>query len=282
MNRFNEGKACDAILRHIEAREGCTRQDLRWPEQEGHPAPIELIRSIGDQLYAFEHTGVEPFEGQIQIEATAHFNPLRAMFPHRISSNEYYELHVACGATLGLSRTQIGAMISALHHWISVVGPTLSVAPLGLKGTAAVRQADALIPFEVKLYRHGFPNPRCGLSLVHVVDNPDNLRIRRIRRACLKKFPKLADWKALGARTVLILEGVDDQLTNPIEVAKAVLSVEKQIGNEPDEIYFVMSAFAPWWIWFIRVEARSFFDLSEPDERAWEVDPAGLLPVTAR
>jgi hypothetical protein len=114
------------------------------------------------------------------------------------------------------------------------------------------------------------------------VDNPDDLRIKRIRRACLKKFPKLAEWKALGARTVLILEGVDDQLTNPIEVANALFSVEKQIGNEPDEIYFVMSAFAPWRVWFIRVAARSFFDLSDPNERAWDVDPAGLLRLTGR
>jgi hypothetical protein len=38
-----------------------------------------------------------------------------------------------------------------------------------------------------------------------------------------KKLPKLAVWKARGARTVLILEGVDDQLTNPVDVAKSVL-----------------------------------------------------------
>ena len=60
------------------------------------------------------------------------------------------------------------------------------------------------------------------------------------------KLPKLAAWKTLGARTVLILEGIDDQLTNPVVVAKAVLVAEKQIGNEPDEIYFLFSPIVPW------------------------------------
>jgi hypothetical protein len=39
----------------------------------------------------------------------------------------------------------------------------------------------------------------------------------------------------------LILEEVDDQLTNPIDVAKSVLLAEKAVGNEPDEIYFLFS-----------------------------------------
>ena len=56
--RFNEGKACDAILRRLEAREGKTRRDVRFPEREGYSAPIELVCEIGDELYALEHTGI--------------------------------------------------------------------------------------------------------------------------------------------------------------------------------------------------------------------------------
>jgi len=86
MAKFNEGKVCDAIIRHIEAREGSQRQNLRSPEQEGHAAPVELTCSIDRQLYAFEHSGIEPFEGQIEIEAKAHFEPLRAaLSPSRTS-----------------------------------------------------------------------------------------------------------------------------------------------------------------------------------------------------
>jgi hypothetical protein len=58
---FNEGKVCDAVIRRLEAREGHRRKDLRSPEREGHVAPVELICRIGDRLFAFEHTGIEPF-----------------------------------------------------------------------------------------------------------------------------------------------------------------------------------------------------------------------------
>lgn len=75
MNPFHEGKASDAVIRHIEGRDGGTRQDLRSPEQEGDPAPVELTCFIGGRCFAFEHTGIDPFEGQIDIETHGHFRP---------------------------------------------------------------------------------------------------------------------------------------------------------------------------------------------------------------
>jgi len=54
MSTFNEGEACDAIIGHIEAREGHRRQNLRFPEKEGHNAPIELACSIRADLQSTE------------------------------------------------------------------------------------------------------------------------------------------------------------------------------------------------------------------------------------
>ena len=75
---FHEGKACDAVIRVLEAREGQSRRDIRSPEKDGDPAPIELTCRIGDRLFAFEHTGIEPFAGHIKFEAEAkrHFDPI--------------------------------------------------------------------------------------------------------------------------------------------------------------------------------------------------------------
>jgi hypothetical protein len=67
-SRFNEGKACDAVIRWIEMRENALRQQLRFPEQEQHQHPVELTWLIGNRLFAFEHTGIEPFENQIRLE----------------------------------------------------------------------------------------------------------------------------------------------------------------------------------------------------------------------
>src|SRR4029077_9541466 len=128
------------------------RQNLRSPEQEGHIAPIELTCSIGGRPFAFEHTGIEPFEGQIAIETKAHFQPLRNMFSGKIPRGEYYDLQVPAGATLALTKVQISRIISALGAWISTEGPRLQLAPIGRYLTPVVRQADAIVPFKVTLY----------------------------------------------------------------------------------------------------------------------------------
>jgi hypothetical protein len=281
MNRFNEGKACDAIIRHIETRESSTRQNLRSPEDEGDTAPIELTCSIGGRLFAFEHTCIEPFEGQIKLETQAHFQPLRGMFSGKIPQGEYYDLHVPIGVTFDLTKAQISRIISALGTWISKEGPRLKLAPMGLKGTPIERTADTVVPFKAALYRCSLPGPG-RLSIAHLVGPLDDLRTKRIQRACQQKFPKLTVWKTRGARTVLILEGVDDQLTNPIDVAKSVLLAEKAVGNEPDEIYFLFSVIEPWSVWHIRVDTRSFFHLSKPKDRAWDFDSQNLSPLTNR
>jgi hypothetical protein len=140
MNRFNEGKACDAIIRHLETREGGLRQDVRSPERAGHRAPVELTCMIGAHRFAFEHTGIEPFEGQIKLETQAHFHPLRDMFSGPIPPGEQYELQVPFGATLALPKAQINSVISALGGWIRREGPKLTLAPIGRYGTPAVRQ----------------------------------------------------------------------------------------------------------------------------------------------
>jgi hypothetical protein len=43
--RFNEGKACDAVLRRLEAREGAPRTNLRSPERRGSCRAEAPVRS---------------------------------------------------------------------------------------------------------------------------------------------------------------------------------------------------------------------------------------------
>ncbi len=70
-DRYNEGKALDAVLRFIEEREHAPREnDGRspdnlndWDEQRR----VDYVCTVGQTLYAFEHTGIEPFPNQIRL-----------------------------------------------------------------------------------------------------------------------------------------------------------------------------------------------------------------------
>jgi hypothetical protein len=98
VSRVNEGRACDAVIGRIEAREGCRRgNDGRSPEREGHAAPVEFACTIGGRLFAFEHTGLEPFPGQIQIEsevdAERWFKPIVDRFDRSLPETECWCLH---------------------------------------------------------------------------------------------------------------------------------------------------------------------------------------------
>jgi hypothetical protein len=283
MNRFNEGKACDAIIRHLEAREGRSRMDVRLPEQEGDAAPIELACFIGSQLFAVEHTGLEPFDGQIAIEVKHHLEPLRTTFVGKIPDGELYDLQIPAGATLKLNERKVREIVSVLATWIANEGSRAQLAPPGRKGIPIERVADAVIPFTVRLYRSALPGSPGLFWTTHTVDQLANSRSARIERACRAKYPKLEKWKQRRARTVLIFEENDIQLTKAADVCRSLLEVEKSLQIVvPDEVYLVTTSLLPWRVWFLRVNARSFFDLSDPNERAWEIDPAELLRVTAR
>jgi hypothetical protein len=70
--------------------------------------------------------------------------------------------------------------------------------------------------------------------------NLEEAREVRLREACAKKFPKLEAWRQKsGARTVLILEDNDLQLTNAQRVYDVLTQVETTIAGRPDEVYLV-------------------------------------------
>jgi hypothetical protein len=103
-------------------------------------APVELTCWIGGRLFAFEHTGIEPFEGQIKLESEARFKPLRDMFSGLIPKGEQYELYVPVRATLDLKKAQARSIILALSDWIRAEAPGLQLSPVGRFGTPATRQ----------------------------------------------------------------------------------------------------------------------------------------------
>ena len=107
--RYNEGKAVDAVLRHIEAHEALSRlNDGRSPDDEQDPDPkrrVDYVCTVGKQLYAFEHTGIEPFPNQIEMEVHDEklFRPVIERFDNRTTDGELWEFHHPVQASLGIS-----------------------------------------------------------------------------------------------------------------------------------------------------------------------------------
>ena len=128
---FHEGKACDAVIRVLEAREGESRRDLRSPEKDGDPAPIELTCRIGERLFAFEHTGIEPFAGHVKFEAEAprHLDPIRDMLAGKLPPSDVFELHMSAMAMQGKRKREIEQIQIALAAWIEATAPTIKAAP---------------------------------------------------------------------------------------------------------------------------------------------------------
>jgi hypothetical protein len=71
--RYNEGKALDAVLRFIEQRDNALRENNgRSPDDPKDPDPdplrrVDYVCTVGQTLYAFEHTGIGPFIDQIEF-----------------------------------------------------------------------------------------------------------------------------------------------------------------------------------------------------------------------
>ena len=284
-----EGKACDAILRQLEGRQGAIRSNLRWPEDEHHAAPVELVCNIGNQLFAVEHTSIEPFGGLIRLNNQAQhlFDPITAAIAAVVPTDEVYELAIPALAMQGKSGREVRRIQEALIAWIKQTAPSLPKRRYVDYGTPSPPINLPNVPFPVQLYRfEGIVPGFNRLQIRHAVTgDPETMREERIRQACDGKFGKLASWKKdAGARTILLLENPDIQLTNSTRVAETFLSIAKGRPDRPDETYLIDTySTGPWFLWPLLIGEKTYFDLGqERHPLAEEIDPATLVPATKR
>jgi hypothetical protein len=142
------------------------------------------------------------------------------------------------------------------------------------------------VPGDVQLDRFQSIVPPGGFQIRHSIADADLEPIReaRIRTACQKKLPKLEVWRQQeGARTVLVLEDNDIQLTNPARVFDALAALRQDFNNWPDEIYLVSTISEnPWYVHALRVGDRNYYELSAAGQCMTELDTCRLLDLTER
>jgi hypothetical protein len=288
--KYNEGKACEAIVRHLEDREGSLRSNLLRPE-EAHTAPVDLVCEIGRRLFAIEHTGIEPFDGLVKLnnQAPEQLKPIEAISAI-VPPNEVWELQVPALAFQRLRKQRnITTIQTALKNWITRVAPALAKRRYGDYRRPLVQPPGSIpdVPFEVRLYRFECP-PEVGgrMQTVHIFQGDLNAsRKQRMSRACKKKFPKLAWWKNnKNARTILLLEDADIFLTNEIIVAETYLSITAARADVPDETYLLSTCInSSWTLVPLLINGNSLFQLSgDGPLYHWRMDPETLSPLTDR
>src|SRR5271156_6766711 len=163
--RYNEGKAIDAVLRRVEARAHAFRlSDDRSPDDLNDSDPlrrVDYVCTVGNKLYAFEHTGIEPFGNQIELEVHNRklFRAIIERFDHR-RDREFWELHVPVEASAGLTGSQVNRVRDALINWIEANAASLPVTLLYDRyANPFLGENVADVPFPFSLHRGTLDSP---------------------------------------------------------------------------------------------------------------------------
>ncbi len=282
--KFNEGRCCDLVIREIERRSGGVRNQLRSPEAQGDPHPVEFVVEVGADVYAIEHTGIEPFAGHIHLTAQSHthIEPIVAALAGRLPPDDHYELQLPVGALQGLRGRALRAAQTVLADFVAAIAPSLHLAPPGRYVTPVIQHTVPGLPFSVQVHRVSRFGRQPQFSVTHVLDSSlEARREERLLEACARKFPKLAAWREkAAARTVLVLEQNDIQLTNPDLVWAAYAQAEQRFAERPDEVWLVMTVIDDlWWGVPLRIDDCNYYATAVADR--WpEYDPATLNDLT--
>ena len=265
MLRFDQDRVCEAIIRHLEAREGCARADLCMRDEgsdiAGVDERVEMTFRLGDQLYALEHTGIEPFDGFVEMnnEANRLFEPLQKSLTGVLDPTSTFELTIRLHALRGRKMNDVKKRHDALRRWVLDTAPTLPKRPYG---DLRCGHADGVVlEMPVTLRRWNSIIIPGNFMIRHQVSKIEESRATRITRACDKKLPKLDVWRRKAkARTILVLEENDLQTTNVSLVCDAYLDAVKSRFDIPDETWLVSTEHDPWYAHPLLVDGRTYYD----------------------
>lgn len=253
----NEGKICDAVVRHLEAQRGASRGPLCSPETAGHQFPVDVAGEVAGQLFAIEHTRIEPFPGYLEfITKSERQNvPIMTALSGAFDPADCFQLQVPLGAFHGLKARELAKVQNNLIAWVKDVAPALERRRYGdFKKTLKITPPG--VPFSVSLYRfEAAVQPGYFHVITLVPPDLEERRSERMQMACDEKFPKLQGWKTNhGARSILVLEDSDFSFTNDAHVAGAFVPIALARSDRPDETYLMVTAVEPWEFWPILID----------------------------
>ena len=222
----------------------------------------------------------------MEAEADRLFRPIDSMLAGKLPPDDTFQLGLPVNALQGMKKKELSQVHAALVAYVEAAAPAVPSAPYGSYLRTIQMVQPPGVPFAVRLDRFETVVPPGRFMITHFTPEAgiELSRAARIRAACAKKFPKLETWrKEAKARTVLVLEDNDIQLTNPARVYDTLKVLEQEFSNWPDEIYLVSTIIeTPWWVHALRVGKRRYYEMSEAGDCLTEFDPYQLVDVTLR
>ena len=279
----NEGKACDAAIRHIEVCTGKTRTNVRLPEKDGVGPPVELRLTMGAQEYAIEHTLLQPYRNRIK-NATV-FNKINKFIGERISDplpgSVYYSLNVPIDVSLPRKKKKRDQALQNLVDWLlqtaqhlherrhDIPWPSPFPPYIGVNNNIRGTPDGFECVFELSRWPEEAPAQRePGALGIRFRPSDDVERLLRgaLKEAFAKKFPKLHDCKAQGARTVLVLEGIDLPFWPSKYIGNHLPALLAERTDPPDEIYLVEPyRDMMWWVWPVKRDGEHWPTVGMPE-----------------
>jgi hypothetical protein len=267
----------------MEFQRDAKRQNLRFPERGGHQYPVDLVCDLGGDVVALEHTGTEPFEGHVKLQAEAQrrVKPLVDAVVPRLPDTEDFDLEIPLSDWAPLVGKQLDRVSGLLADWMVQAAPTSPLAEIGRLIPGPGVQVPG-VPFQVQLNRTArYRGIKIPFHLTFRAGDVEAQRLERMRRTVRDKCSKLAGWRST-AYTVLILEWSDFSLMNPHLVANALLSAEAEIDKRPDAVYLVSTLDDHRWCVYPIRSGDNTWENMEPTDRAWEVPAAILQDITGQ
>jgi hypothetical protein len=147
---------------------------------------MQVAFTIGDQLFALEHTGIEPFRGYVEMEAKAGqlYKPIEDALKDALGTEAMYELVIPINAFQRKTMPEVHAIQKAIIDWVKATAPTVpQLVSQNYRGSCVGPVAVAGVPFAPSLHRFEPPViPGLHFQIRHTVTNGEELRRERIQR----------------------------------------------------------------------------------------------------
>ncbi len=188
----------------------------------------------------------------------------------------YYELDIPIQVSTPKGKKNRDKAFDSLVEWIRSTAKRLHERRREIPPSFFVNNSIKEVPdgfhdaFELSRWPDWAPERQTPGSLGMRFSAPEDIEgpLRSaLGKAFLKKFPKLHECKAQGARTVLVLEGIDLPVGHWQIIGKHLPALLEQRSDPPDEIYLVEPRIyeTMWRIWPVKRDGEHWPAVGMPE-----------------